>query len=248
MQHSLSGNPTLQLNLETIQAKFASLLLDVQIALETKKVMVAHVRQFLINKSEGDLDISVSTDFSVMFTDLTKLKVWTYQHCSPLELLTERFLRDDQVIQDRFRCYKGDLSGFLVATKLIEFIALYPFSDEEMEEEEDSPLPKLTKKQYRSLKVVLNLDARKVSEVSLDYVRELWEKFAEEFELPLLTTVIKKIVPGSLMITWLVFRHIAEAIELKSKSSSSIKFFRKNNIVSLAVDGVTMYNEQQMVC
>ena len=72
-------------------------------------------------------------------------------------------------------------------------------------------------------------------------------KLAEEFDLPLLTTVIKKIVPGSLMITWLVFPHIAEIIELKSKSSTAIKFFRKNNIVSLAVDGVTVYDEQQMV-
>ena len=167
----------LQRNLERIRAKFASLLLDVQLALERNMVAVAHVRQFLVHSSQENLVMKVYTDFSVMFTDLRKIKVWTYQHCSPLELLTERFLCKDQDIRDKIRQYKGHLSGFLVATKLIEYIELNPFSDEEMEEEEeDSPLPKLTKIQYRTLKVVLNLTRNsKVSELSLDYVRELWE-------------------------------------------------------------------------
>ena len=116
-----------------------------------------------------------------------------------------------------------------------------------MEKEEDLPLPKLTKKQYRSLKVVLNLDTRKISELSLNYVRELWEKFAEEFDLPLLTTILKKIVPGSLEITWLVLQHIVEIIELKSRTPKAVKFFRNHNIVLLQVDSVTVYDEQQMV-
>lgn len=235
------------LNLETIQAKFASLLLDVEAALETNKVMITQVRQFLIHKSQGDLDISTSSEFSVMFADLTKQKVWTYQHSSPLEMLTDKFLQNDQVLQDKIKQYKGDLSGFLLATKLIEYVTLNPLSDEEMEEEEDFPLPKLTKKQYRSLKVVLNLDTRKISELSLNYVRELWEKFAEEFDLPLLTTIIKKIVPGSLEITWLVLQHIVEIIELKSKTPKAVKFFHNHNIVLLQVDGVTVYNEQLLV-
>ena len=235
------------LNLERIQAKFASLLLDVEMAFETKKVMVTQVHQFLIHKSQGDIDLSTCTDFSVMFANLTKQKMWTYQHCSPLEMLTEKFLHDDQDVQDMIKRYKGELSGFLLATKLIEYVTLNPLSDEEMEEEEDLPLPKLTKKQYRSLKVVLNLDTRKISELSLNYVHELWEKFADDFDLPLLTTIINKIVIGSLEITWLILQHIAEIIELKSKTPKAVRFFRNHDIVLLQVDNVTVYDEQQMV-
>ena len=172
----------LRFNLEKIRVKFATLLLNVQTSLETKQVVVAHVRQFLINSSQGDLDIPCYTEFSDMFTELKKCKVWTYQHHSPLEMVTDAFLHNDCVIQDQIKQYKHDLSGFLVATKLIEYNHL--FSEEMEEEEEDVPLPKLTKKQYRSLKVVLNLDARKISELSLNYVHTLWEKLAVEFDLP----------------------------------------------------------------
>ena len=238
----------LRLNLERIRAKFASLLLNVRTALETKQVMITDVRQFLINSSQGELDIPPCSEFSVMFMDLTKRKVWTYQHHSPLEMMTENFLCDDHIIQDQIKQYKGDLSGFLVATKLIEYIKLHHLSSEEMEEEEeDVPLPKFTKKQYRSLKVVLNLRARKISELSLNYVHKLWEKLADEFDLPSLTAVIKRIVDGSLVITWLVPHHMVEKIMLRSKTTSSVKFYREHQIILLVVDDIIMYDEQQMV-
>ena len=241
----------LRLNLEVILAKFASLLLDVQIALENKDVKITHVRQFLVNSSQGDLNIPICADFASLFDTLRKQKVWTYQHSTPLEMLAEKFLHDDHDIQERIRGYKGDLSGFLVTTKLIEYIKLNPLSDEEMDEEEESTPPpkrtKLTKQQYRSLKVVLNLETRKISDLSLDYVHEVWKKFAEEFDLPLLTTLIRKIVCGSLEITWFVLHHIMEMIEQKLKTPKAVKFFRNHKIVSLAVDNVIVFDEQQMV-
>ena len=247
-QDHAGPDPMLRLNLERIRAKFASLLFDVQTALETKQVMIDRVRQFLINSSQGDLDIPCFSEFSAMFMSLTKHKVWTYQHHSPLEVLTENFLRDDHVIQDKIVQYKGDFSGFLVATKLIEYIKLNCLLSEEMEEEEeDIPLPKFTKKQYRSLKVVLNLDARKISELSLNYVHELWEKLAEEFDLPSLTAVIRRIVDGSLEITWLVLRNVVEKIMLRSRTTSSVKFYHKHQIVLLVVDDMVVYDGQQMV-
>ena len=242
----------IQMNLEKIQAKFASLLLDVQIALEAKKVKVSHVcqflSQFLIDKYEGELDILNFKTFSSVFMAVTKCKLWTYQHHSPLERMTEKFLCNDRVVQDQIKRYKNDLSGFLVATKLIEYIKETSFPNEALEEEEeDTTLPKLSRKQYRSLKVVLNLSTRKVSELSLNYVRELWEKFAEEFDIPLLTTVIKKIVTGSLIITWLVSNNITEIIMRNSKNLKSIRFFRLHKIVLLAIDDITVYDDNQMV-
>ena len=239
--------------MERIQAKFSSLLLEVQIRLEAKNVKVSYVcqflSQFLIDRYEGEPDILNYEKFSAVFIDVTKRRLWTYQHHSPLEMLTEKFLCDDQVVKDLIKQYKNDLSGFLVATKLIEYIKETSFPDEELEEEEDedAALPQLTKKQYRYLKVVLNLSSRKISELSLNYVQELWEKLAEEFDLPLLTTVIKKIVTGSLVITWLVSSDVAEIIMHNSRISKSIRFFRQHKIVSLAIDDTTVYDENQMV-
>ena len=118
------------------------------------------------------------------------------------------------------------------------------------EEEESAPPPKktkLTKQQYKSLKVVLNLETRKISDLSLDYVHEVWKKFAEEFDLPSPTAVIGKIVPGSLEITWFILHHVAQMIEQKLKTSKVVKFFRNHKIVLLAVDDVVVFDEQQMV-
>ena len=234
--------------MERIQAKFASLLLDVQIALEAKNVKVSHVcqflSQFLINRYE---EVNYEK-FSAIFMDVTKQKLWTYLHHSPLERLTEKFLCDDQCVQGQIKRYKSALSGFLVATKLIEYIEENPFPDEELEEEEEDPaLPKLTKKEYRSLKVVLNLGTRKISDLSLMYVQELWENFAEEFDIPLLTTVIKKITIGSLKITWLVSNHMAEIIMCNSTKSTSVRFFRQHKIIYLSIDDIIIYDENQMV-
>ena len=164
-------DPMLHLNLVRIKAKFASLLLDVQIALETKMVVIAHVRQFLINHFQGDLDIPHCADFSEIFTDLTKRKVWTYQHHSPLEVVTEEFLHDNSHIRDRIKRYKGDLSGFFIATKLIDYIKMKGLPSEDTEEEDEDL--QFTANQYRTLKVVLNLGRRKISKLSLDYVHNL---------------------------------------------------------------------------
>lgn len=239
----------LRRNLDTILAKFTSLLQTVQQELETNEVLVDDVYKFvnwyLLNRNDMELDISCSTQFSVMFNRLTECKVWSYEYHFVLEILTDKFLSESQDVKSQIRQYKSDLSGFLVTTKLIEYIKLNPFSDEELDNEEDVPLPKLTGKQYRSLKVILNLSPRTITEQSLNYVRNLWIKFTEEFDLPRLATVIKKIVPGSLEITWTIWNRMAETILHKSKTSKAIRFFRKHHITLVAIDDITVFDEHQ---
>lgn len=237
--------------MDTIQGKFASLLLAVQRALKTNEVLVDDVyqfmNQFLLNRCKIELDASCCTEFSVMFKCLTKLKVWTYDYHFVLEVLTNEFLSESQTVKDQIKRYKSALSGFFVATKLIEYITQNPFSDEELENQQDVPLPNLTDKQYKNLKVILNLSPRTISEQSLNYVRDLWEKFMEEFDLPQVATVIKKIVPGSLEITWIIWSRMAELILQKSRTPRAIKFFRKHDITLVDIDGFAVFDEQKMV-
>ena len=138
------------------------------------------------------------------------------------------------------KAYKAHLSGFYLTTKLIDYIEYQNLSADDSDEECDQSAPKLTTKQYKKIKVVLQLE-RKISEVSLDYVVKLWQSFAEEYEIPSLTAVIDRIVTGSLKVTWRVPQHVADAILPRSK------FFRSHGIVHVSIDDVIIYDEKQMV-
>ena len=76
-------------------------------------------------------------------------------------------------------------------------------STDDSDEECDQISPEFTTKQYRKIKVVLQLE-QKISQVSLDYVAKLCQSFAEEYEI--------------LSLTWRVPQHIADAILPRSKS------------------------------
>ena len=238
-------------NMDTIQAKFVSLLQTVQKALEANEVSIANVYQFLnqwlITKCQPELDAACRTEFSIMFNCLTKRKVWTCEYYKVLEILTEKFLSDIQAIKGQITQYKSDLSGFFIATKLIEFYIKLRSLFAEGLDNKVSPLNKHTKEEYRSLKVILNLGSERISEQSLKYVRDLWEKLTEEVNLPQLAKRMKEIVPGSLEITWIIWSRMAEIITEKSITLKAIIIFRKHNITLVAVDDVTVYDEQQLV-
>ena len=225
-------------NVEEIKARFSSLVLQVQSALQCQSD-VSDVRNFLITFFKFAL--LETSDVKTMFETITLNDLWDYHHYSPLEKLTNRFLRGNQEVVESVKDYKAHLSGFYLTTKLIDYIEYQNLSaGDDSDEECDQPSPKLTKKQYREIKVVLQLD-RKISDLSLNYVIELWNSFAEEYDIPSLTAVLHRIAPGSLEVTWRVPQHIADAILPRSK------FFRSHGIVLVFIDDVIVYDENQMV-
>ena len=112
--------------------------------------------------------------------------------------------------------YKDQLSGFYVTTKIVDFINLSELDDSEDDSDDDNKqtlTPKEPKKLYRELRVTPRLDRKiKFSDMTMSYINTLWKALIEEFNLPPLTAVIKKIVPGSLIITWLVPPQFSVAI------------------------------------
>ena len=224
-------------NEEKIKGLFSALVVEVQSALQTQSD-VHKVTQFLITFFKCDLP-EVS-DVKKLFTTITLNDLWDYQHYSPLEQLIDHFLAGDQELEGLMKAYKAHLSGFYLTTKLIDYIEYQNLSTDDSDEECDQPSPKLTTKEYRKIKVVLQLE-RKISQVSLDYVVKLWQSFAEEYEIPSLTAVIDRIVVGSLEVTWRVPQHIADAILPRSK------FFRSHGIVLVFIDDIIIYDEKQMV-
>ena len=232
------GLEMIRSNEEEIKALFSALLLSVQTALKTKNEDVDNIRQFLTTFFK--CDFSQISNLNALFSAVTLNGLWDYQHHSPLERLTNHFLAGDQELEGLMKTYKARLSGFYLTTKLIDYIKYQNLSADDSDEECDQPSPKLTTKEYRKIKVVLQLE-RKISQVSLDYVVKLWHSFAEEYEIPSLTAVIDRIVAGSLEVTWRVPQHIADAILPRSK------FFRSHGIVLVFIDDVIIYDEKQMV-
>ena len=221
-------------NVEEIKALFSSLVLEVQLALQSQSD-ISNVRDFLITFFE--FDFPETSDVKKLFAAITLKHLWDYHHFSPLERLVNKFLPNDQKVGSLMKAYKAHLSGFYLTTKLIDYMEYQNLS---ADEECDQPSPKLTTEQYKKIKLVLQLK-RKISQVSLDYVVKLWQSFAEEYEIPSLTAVIDRIVAGSLEVTWRVPQHIADAIFPRSK------FFRSHGIVLVSIDDVIIYDEKQMV-
>ena len=230
-------------NVERIEALFSALLLNVQAVFEANNVTVSRVRQFLVNflKCEKCLPESIC-NFNAMFTAVTMNGLWTYQHYSPLERLTDHFLPEELQIRDFMRNYKSQLAGFFLTTKLIDYIEYKQMLADEYDDDSDhqSTLKKYTAQHYRKIKIRLKMK-RKLSEVSLGYVQKLWSSLAEEYELPSLTAIIDTIVDGSLEITWLLPPHVAEMIKPRAK------FFRQFQIVQVFLDDNMIYDEKEMV-
>ena len=224
-------------NVEEIKALFSSLVLEVQLALQSQS-NIRNVRDFLTTFFK--YDFSATSDLEKLFATITLNDLWDFHHFSPLERLINKFLPNDQKVGSVMKEYKARLSGFYLTTRLIDYMEYQNLSADDSDEEYDQPYPKLTPKQYKKIKVVLQLE-RKISQVSLDYVVKLWQSFAEEYEIPSLTAVIDRIVAGSLELTWRVPQHIADAILPRSK------FFRSHGIVLVSIDDVIIYDEKQMV-
>ena len=161
-------------------------------------------------------------------------------------IITKRLLPEDANVKKLMFEYKGQLTGFYTATKIADFIKLSDFEDSEQDPQQPLPVETYTVKDYRKLKLKLELD-RKVSAVTLSYIDELWRSLAEEFDLPCLTAVIHSIIEGSLVVTWLVLPHVADKIIDSGSTAKAIKFFRCHGIVSVEIDNDTIFDDQQMV-
>ena len=224
-------------NVDEIKAHFSSLVLEVQLALQSQSD-ISNLRDFLITFFE--CDFPETSNAKKLFAAITLKHLWDYHNYSPLERLINKFLPNDQEVGSLMKVYKARLSGFYLTTRLIDYIEYQNLSADDSDEECDQPSPKLTTKQYKKIKVVLQLQ-RKISQISLDYVVKLWQSFAEEYEIPSLTAVIDSIVAGSLEVTWTVPQYIADAILPRSK------FFRSHGIVLVSIDDVIIYDEKQIV-
>ena len=162
---------------------------------------------------------------------------WNYQNYGPLDNFVKRFLPHERKLMVK---YKNDLSGFCVTVKLIDYIRYKNYRAEELEAPVDGEQHSRSELCVK-LKDKLEVE-RRVSTHSLQYVYDLWEDVAEEFDIPCLTTVIHKIIAGSLIIVWLVLADTAEKIASSASTNKSIHFFLQHEIVFVAINNKPLFD------
>jgi hypothetical protein len=242
--------------LQKIKRQFSSLQVEVRSAMEARQVKLKDAHQFLVSFFQSECCIRKPSDLTELFNIVTEAKLWRYDHYSPLRELAEAFLPDDQdPARKLVSKYKDQLSGFFVTTKIVDFIDLSDFDDSEDDSDADSeregdgqqPVsPKESKKLFRKLKVKLRIDrTTKFSDMTMSYIETLWTALIDEFNLPPLTAIIKKIVGGSLIITWLVPPQVSSVIA--ASYSKALEFYQQHNIVQVQLDGRTLYDEEWIV-
>jgi hypothetical protein len=238
-----TGQEMTQTVMRKIKRQFASLQVEVRSAMESRQVKVSDVHQFLVSFFQSECCIPEAPDLTKLFNIVTEAKLWHYDHYVPLQQLAQQFLHDDEKISEHIADYKNQLSGFCTTTKIIDFVNLSELEELEGDDPQQPFAPeKYIKEDYRTLKVKLKV--KNVTELTLGYVNELWQSFAEEFGLPSLTAVIDKIINGSLVISWLILSHIADKI--RASSSKAIRFYQQHGIVEVHIDDDLLYKEVSM--
>ena len=243
-----TGKELTQYVLQKIKRQFSSLQVEVRSAMEKQQVKVRDAHQFLVSFFQSEGCIPEAPDLTKLFNNVTEAKLWCYHHYSPLRELAEAFLPDDNQARKLVSEYKDQLTGFYVTTKIVDFIELGDFDDTGSDDNAHYSLSLNweSKKLFHDLKVKLRLNrATKISDMTMDYVDTLWKALIAEFTLPPLTAIIKKIVQGCLIITWLVPPQISTVIA--ASYSKALRFYQQHNITQVELDGRTLYDEEWIV-
>ena len=231
----------LQSNLEEIKSKFAELLTSIQDALEDNNINVERAHRVIVEVCNCGRDCLPTTSLRELFDAASDHKFWDYTHHSPVEKLVRRFIPDHMGLISE---YKQCLSGFCCTTRLLDFILYANFNDSHTTAVNELPLMSYTNREYDTLTAKLET-GRSLSLLSLEYVQDLWNSFAEEFKIPSLTAVIEKILKGCLEITWQISHFEAEIIS--TSAYKSIAFFHRHRIIYISISGQVIYDVQHMV-
>lgn len=220
-----------------IKGKFGMLLIEVRKAMEAQRVELEDVHLFLLSLFQDECSLPEDCDLTKIFNFITKAKLWSYDNYGPLKELAEGFLPTDHPAIKHVVEYESQLSAYYATTKIIDFIKL-----SELESSNgDGP-----EADYDQLTLGVKLGIKvKLSELAMSYVITLWKELIKKFNIPPLTAVIKKIVGGSLIITWLVPKRVSAAI--RYSCSKAVTFFVEHNVVKVQISGITLYREEMIV-
>ena len=225
-------------NQEEIKHHFAILVDSLRNALRLVDVPATDISRYL-----KDLRIEFHTPVSNINEILDYLQSThhcSYMNCGLVERLNKRFLESkSQSVKQHILEYKGRFNGFLAMEKIINS-EFFVEADECGDIEDPAEIvTKYGPSERHQLKIKLELGGRKLSEISLTYIAELWESLQEEYELPSLTAQIDYIMKKCLEIVWLISP--LDADKIRTSTKSHVPFFRKHHITLVTLDDHTIF-------
>ena len=159
---------------------------------------------------------------------------WNYLHYSLLQYIIEIYGTDDT--KELMKCYIKDVKSFQQETTLAMFWEAQP----KLTSPKSLGGEKLTVE-------VLTKHEKLTSGSSLKSVDELRQKFACEVSLPDVTIIIKEMLPGCVVIVWLM--PAKGEITLKNQvKQGRVEFFKQHHILELRTNDDIIYSSGEWIC
>ena len=230
-------------NEDKIQTAFAHLVRHVLELLEkqSESISVEAFRVFVVELFPPGHCIPFAEKISAIFEAISRNKLWSYSHYTPLKSVVEEYFRGDPNTSEMIDNYKRTLVGFYATTKIVNYIALCEERVPDDTADPDEPLDinpaKYNRDYFRKLTVKLRV---RITDQTLQYIDDVWRNIAEFFLLPSLTALLDFVADGSLVISWLIPHSFAMQIEANIADAEQL--FRAHTIVQVMIDDEVVYN------
>ena len=176
--------------------------------------------------------IPKTSNINEIFEVIHRHKLLDYWNYYPLESIVEVFIPDDSEITLLMKTYRQDLESYKITTKIIEHIGAVNAEWKELEQP-----ARYDQQYYRTLSLKLNT---RVTNHSLKYIDDLWNKFANLFNLPSRLALLDHIQKGCISVAWYIPSYLAPQIHLAPLSDA---FYCKHEITRVEFDGKCIYQE-----
>ena len=209
------------------------LLINVRKKLSEKQINVEDLK-FLANGIFQGEYISKSSNVNEIFEAMSYHRLWDYWNYYPLEELVQAFAADDSNITSMMEAYRQDLESFKVTNKLIDYIdamRLTPF---------ERPA-RYDQRYYQALSIKLKT---KVTEHTLVYIDNIWNKISDLYDLPPSAALLEHIYEGCVLIVWLIPSHLAPQIR-SAAAPIGAEFYFKHDITKVELDGKCIYETEK---
>lgn len=222
-----------QRNMQKIKGKFASLLLKVRSKLREKTVDTEELK-YLTEVIFQVEYIPKTSNINEIFEVINRHELLDYWNYYPLENIVDFFIPDDPEITLLMKTYRQDLESYKITTKIIEHIAAAKAEWKELEQP-----ARYDQQYYRTLSWKLSIG---VTNHSLKYIDDLWDKFANLYNLPSRVALLDHIHRGCVSVVWFIPSYLAPQIHIAPLSHA---FYRKHEITRVEFDGRCIYQKEK---
>jgi len=190
-------------NFLLICGKFATLVKNASSKLQSI-INIDDFQVFVVNLFQPGNCIPDSRSIHEIFCAITKNGLWNCLNYFPLKLIIKEFAGGDTEMSEWVKQYEEAVSGYMLCTKIsdhIGVVAMSETSDTDSNKQLEEKPAKYDPCYYHKLSLKVKA---KVTEVSMQYVSELWDSFASHFCLPSLMTILATLM--GVLVQWTVVK------------------------------------------